>query len=333
MSDDLDNFDINNPGVRYWINDSPDNSSSENEIFLDSSRSTTPDPLVEPPPSIRCESANLPANCNNKHTTSTSFCSSTIHAVRFSCIASQHTVSLPCFREPTITAMGSNRVPTPAPLVARTPNTNIRPLMSLQTSAVVNIFLPDYGPGPTCSTTTAPPATIVVAPAPVAPAPVVAVVVAVVAVVAAGRSRKDHHAIMSANLDIDINNPGVRYWINDSPDNSSSENEIFLDSSRSTTPDPLVEVTFKVETSDEVLDFKVENVSLRQPVLEVVAKDTSCRNNVSDTVATMKDEEVLVFQIIQAFNLIPKPDEFGGIPEILKSLFPYMTVSVVNFQV
>ncbi|EGT35659.1 hypothetical protein CAEBREN_06419 [Caenorhabditis brenneri] len=47
MSDDLDNFDINNPGVRYWINDSPDNSSSENEIFLDSSRSTTPDPLVE----------------------------------------------------------------------------------------------------------------------------------------------------------------------------------------------------------------------------------------------------------------------------------------------
>ncbi|CAL2052693.1 unnamed protein product [Caenorhabditis brenneri] len=47
---------------------------------------------------------------------------------------------------------------------------------------------------------------------------------------------------MSVNLDIDIHAPGVRYWINDSPDNSSSENEIFLDSSRSTTPDPLVEI-------------------------------------------------------------------------------------------
>ncbi|EGT47583.1 hypothetical protein CAEBREN_01198 [Caenorhabditis brenneri] len=34
-------------------------------------------------------------------------------------------------REPTITAMGSNRIPTPAPPVARTLNSDIRPLMSL----------------------------------------------------------------------------------------------------------------------------------------------------------------------------------------------------------
>ncbi|EGT36450.1 hypothetical protein CAEBREN_28622 [Caenorhabditis brenneri] len=76
---------------------------------------------------------------------------------------------------------------------------------------------------------------------------------------------------------------------------------------------------FKVETPDEVLDFEVENASLRQPFLVVAAKATSCRDDVTDTVAAMKDEEVLVFQTFQtakqAFTLFPKPDEFGGIPE------------------
>ncbi|EGT58337.1 hypothetical protein CAEBREN_26386 [Caenorhabditis brenneri] len=76
---------------------------------------------------------------------------------------------------------------------------------------------------------------------------------------------------------------------------------------------------FKVETPDEVLDFEVENASLRQPFLVVAAKAASCRDDVTDTVAAMKDEEVLVFQTFQtakqAFNLFPKPDEFGEIPE------------------